>query len=138
MELSQLPDLSSTQITEEPQQQQPQHFTITTTAPPQQQQSPRQPSSQGGSLTCQALFRATQIFQKQLFSCKLFHFPSQNITVQYKYLSQEKKSNTYTTPNMKQITHGTPNMANNQPIFSLKSMGLVKIFNKKVQHLHHP
>ena len=26
-------------------------------------------------------------------------------------------------------------MANNQPIFSLKSMGLVKIFNKKVQHL---
>ena len=62
-------------------------------------------------------------------------------------------SNTYTTPNMKQITHGTThnqkrphrkkikinklNMANKQPIFSLKSMGLVKIFNKKVQHLHH-
>ena len=47
---------------------------------------------------------------------------------------------------MKQITHGTthnqkrphrkknkltPNIANNLPIFSLKSMGLVKIFNKK-------
>ena len=41
---------------------------------------------------------------KQLFSCKLFQFPSPNITVQYKYLSQK---NTNTTPNMKQITHGT-------------------------------
>ena len=88
--LSQLPDLTSTQIIEQPQQQ-PQLFTITTTAPPQQQQPPQYPSSHGGSLTCQALFRATQIFQKQLFSCKLFRFPSQNITVQYKYLSQEKK-----------------------------------------------
>ena len=41
--------------------------------------------------------------QKQLFSCKLFQFPSQNKKVQYKYLSQEKKlkSNTHTTPNMK-------------------------------------
>ena len=108
--LSQLPDLTSTQIIEQPQQQQqqPQLFTITTTTPPQQQQPPQYPSSQGGSLTCQALFRATQIFQKQLFSCKLFQFPSQNITVHYKYLSQKKgKSNTYTTPNMKQITHGT-------------------------------
>ena len=63
--LSQLPDLTSTQIIEQPQQQQP---------------------------------------QLQLFSCKLFQFSSQNITVQYKYLSQK---NTYTTPNMKQITHGT-------------------------------
>ena len=36
--LSQLPDLTSTQIIEQPQQQQPQLFTITTTAPPQQQQ----------------------------------------------------------------------------------------------------
>ena len=35
--LSQLPDLTSTQIIEQPQQQQPQLFTITTTAPPQQQ-----------------------------------------------------------------------------------------------------
>ena len=33
--LSQLPDLTSTQIIEQPQQQQPQLFTITTTAPPQ-------------------------------------------------------------------------------------------------------
>ena len=61
--LSQLPDLTSTQIVEQPQQQQqPQQqlFTITTSAPPQQQQQlPQQPSSQGGSLTCQALFRAT-------------------------------------------------------------------------------
>ena len=38
--LSQLPDLTSTQITEQPQQQQPKLFTITTTAPPQQQQPP--------------------------------------------------------------------------------------------------
>ena len=38
--LSQLPDLTSTQIIEQPQQQQPQLFTITTTAPPQQQQQP--------------------------------------------------------------------------------------------------
>ena len=38
--LSQLPDLTSTQIIEQPQQQQPQQqlFTITTSAPPQQQQ----------------------------------------------------------------------------------------------------
>ena len=34
--LSQLPDLTSTQIIEQPQQQQPQLFTITTTAPPPQ------------------------------------------------------------------------------------------------------
>ena len=40
--LSQLPDLTSTQIIEQPQQQQPQLFTITTTAPPQQQQQPPQ------------------------------------------------------------------------------------------------
>ena len=40
--LSQLPDLTSTQIFEQPQQQQqPQLFTITTTAPPQQQQPPQ-------------------------------------------------------------------------------------------------
>ena len=39
--LSQLPDLTSTQIIEQPQQQ-PQLFTITTTAPPQQQQQPPQ------------------------------------------------------------------------------------------------
>ena len=39
--LSQLPDLTSTQIIEQPQQQQPQLFTITTTAPPQQQQLPQ-------------------------------------------------------------------------------------------------
>ena len=39
--LSQLPDLTSTQIIEQPQQQQPQLFTITTTAPPQQQQPPQ-------------------------------------------------------------------------------------------------
>ena len=43
--LSQLPDLTSTQIIEQPQQQQPQQqpqlFTITTTAPPQQQQPPQ-------------------------------------------------------------------------------------------------
>ena len=38
--LSQLPDLTSTQIIEQPQQQ-PQIFTITTTAPPQQQQPPQ-------------------------------------------------------------------------------------------------
>ena len=38
--LSQLPDLTSTQIIEQPQQQ-PQLFTITTTAPPQQQQPPQ-------------------------------------------------------------------------------------------------
>ena len=37
--LSQLPDLTSTQIIEQPQQ--PQLFTITTTAPPQQQQPPQ-------------------------------------------------------------------------------------------------
>ena len=36
--LSQLPDLTTTQITEQPQQQ---LYTITTTAPPQQQQSPQ-------------------------------------------------------------------------------------------------
>ena len=54
-------------------------------------------------------FQGHQIFQKQLFSYILFQFPSQNKKVQYKYLSQKKKlkSNTYTTPNMKQITHGT-------------------------------
>ena len=43
--LSQLPDLTSTQIVEQPQQQQqPQQqlFTITTSAPPQQQQQPPQ------------------------------------------------------------------------------------------------
>ena len=39
--LSQLPDLTSTQIIEQPQQQQPQLLTITTTAPPQQQQPPQ-------------------------------------------------------------------------------------------------
>ena len=39
--LSQLPDLTSTQIIEQPQQQQLQLFTITTTAPPQQQQPPQ-------------------------------------------------------------------------------------------------
>ena len=40
--LSQIPDLTSTQIIEQPQQQQqPQLFTITTTAPPQQQQPPQ-------------------------------------------------------------------------------------------------
>ena len=38
--LSQLPDVTSTQIIEQPQQQ-PQLFTITTTAPPQQQQPPQ-------------------------------------------------------------------------------------------------
>ena len=38
--LSQLPDLTSTEIIEQPQQQ-PQLFTITTTAPPQQQQPPQ-------------------------------------------------------------------------------------------------
>ena len=41
--LSQLPDLTSTQIIEKPQQQQPQLFTITTTAPSQQQQPPQKP-----------------------------------------------------------------------------------------------
>ena len=42
--LSQLPDLTSTQIVEQPQQQQPQQqlFTIITSAPPQQQQQPPQ------------------------------------------------------------------------------------------------
>ena len=42
--LSQLPDLTSTQIVELPQPQQPQQqlFTITTSAPPQQQQQPPQ------------------------------------------------------------------------------------------------
>ena len=41
--LSQIPDLASTQIIEQPQQQQqqPQLFTITSTAPPQQQQPPQ-------------------------------------------------------------------------------------------------
>ena len=41
--LSQLPDLTSTQIVEQPQQQQPrqQLFTITTSVPPQQQQPPQ-------------------------------------------------------------------------------------------------
>ena len=44
--LSQLPDLTSTQIIDQPQQQQQQQqqlqlFTITTTAPPQQQQPPQ-------------------------------------------------------------------------------------------------
>ena len=39
--LNQLPDLTSTQIIDQPQQQQPQLFTITTTAPPQQQQPPQ-------------------------------------------------------------------------------------------------
>ena len=39
--LSQLPDLTSTQIIEQPQQLQLQLFTITTTAPPQQQQPPQ-------------------------------------------------------------------------------------------------
>ena len=38
--LSQLPDLTTTQIIEQPQQQQQQLYTITTTAPPQQQQPP--------------------------------------------------------------------------------------------------
>ena len=42
--LSQLPDLTSTQIVEQPQQQQPQQqlFTISTSAPSQQQQQPPQ------------------------------------------------------------------------------------------------
>ena len=35
-------------------------------------------------------FQGHQIFQKQLFSCKLIQFPSQNITVLCKYLSQKK------------------------------------------------
>ena len=39
--LSQLPDLTSTQIIEQPQQQQPQLYNITTTAPLQQQQPPQ-------------------------------------------------------------------------------------------------
>ena len=39
--LSQLPDLTTTQIIEQPQQQQQQLCTITTTAPPQQQQPPQ-------------------------------------------------------------------------------------------------
>ena len=72
--LSQLPDLTSTQIIEQPQQQ-PQLFTITTTAPPQQQQPPQYPSSQGGSLTCQALFRATQIFQNNYLAASYSNSP---------------------------------------------------------------
>ena len=39
--LSQLPDLTTTQIIEQPQQPQQQLYTITTTAPPQQQQPPQ-------------------------------------------------------------------------------------------------
>ena len=39
--LSQLPNLTSTQIIEQPQQQPPQLFTITTSAPPQHQQPPQ-------------------------------------------------------------------------------------------------
>ena len=41
---------------------------------------------------------------------QVVHIPPPNKKVQYKYLSQKKKklkSNTYTTPNMKEITHGT-------------------------------
>ena len=41
-------------------------------------------------------FQGHQIFQKQLFSYMLFQFPSQNKKVQYKYLSQEKKSSSPT------------------------------------------
>ena len=40
--LSQLPDLTTTQIIEQSQQQQQQIYTITTTAPPQQQKQPPQ------------------------------------------------------------------------------------------------
>ena len=36
-------------------------------------------------------FQGQQIFQKQLFSCKLFQFSSQNKTVQYKYLPQKNE-----------------------------------------------
>ena len=39
--LSQIPDLTTTQIIEQPQQPQQQLYTITTTAPPQQQQPPQ-------------------------------------------------------------------------------------------------
>ena len=41
-------------------------------------------------------FQGHQIFQKQIFSYMLFQFPSQNKKVQYKYLSQEKKSSSPT------------------------------------------
>ena len=41
-------------------------------------------------------FQGHQIFQKQLFSYVFFQFPSQNKKVQYKYLSQEKKSSSPT------------------------------------------
>ena len=83
--LSQLPDLR-TQITEQPQQQQ-QLYTITIQ---HRLNSSSLLSSQPVRVGLIPPPRAAQIFQKQLFSCKLFKCPSQNITVQYKYLSQNK------------------------------------------------
>ena len=91
--LSQLPDLTSSQIDEQPQQEQLQQqlFTITTSAPPQQQQQPPQyPSSQGRSLTCQALFRATKSSKNNLLSYMLFTFPSQNKTSSVQILITKK------------------------------------------------
>ena len=52
-------------------------------------------------------FQGHQIFQKQLFSCKLFKSPSQNKTKkQYKYLSQEKKKAQHLHHPKHKITHG--------------------------------
>ena len=98
--LSQLPDLT-TQIIEQPQQPQQQLYTITTT----------QHRLNSSSLLSSQPFRVGLVppigpFQgrlnipKTINSCKLFKFPSLNITVQYKYLSQHthKKSPTPTPP----------------------------------------
>ena len=144
--LSQLPDLTSTQIVKQPQQQQQttaaaalyyHHFSTASTAAAASSVA----IQSGRVFDLPGPFQGHQIFQKQLFSYMLFQFPSQNKKGSVQILITRKKkfkSNTYTTPNMKQITHGTthnkkghikkklkitPNMDINQPIFRLKSMG---------------
>ena len=95
--LSQLPDLTSTQIVEQPQPQQPQQQLFTITASTAAAASSVAIQS-GRVFDLPGPFQGHQIFQKQLISCKLFTFsppppPPPNKKVQYKYLSQKKKKN---------------------------------------------
>ena len=105
--LSQLPDLTSTQIIEQPQQQQQQVYTVTTTAPLQQQQPPQYLSSQGGSLIWLGHFQGHPNIPKTIYKLRVVHIhiplPKQNSSVQI--LITRKKPNTHTTPNMKEIAH---------------------------------
>ena len=102
--LSQLPDLTSTQIIE---QQQPQLFTITTTAPPQQQQ-PHQVAIQSGRVfDLPDPFQGHPNIPKTIIQLQVIPIPLPKHNSSVQILIAKKKSNTYTTPNIKQITHGT-------------------------------